>query len=65
MNISIKTGSGVKNVVISVSNGAKYEYNNNGNGINETLRVSGSGLSFDIKAYDHYGNTVYSGNVSC
>lgn len=65
MNISIKTGSGVKNVVISVSNGTKYEYNNNGNGINETLRVSGSGLSFDIKAYDHYGNTVYSGNVSC
>ena len=64
LKISIRTGSGVKNVAISVSNGSQYNYNNSGSGINQTLTLSGSPLTVYIYAYDYYGNTVYSGSLS-
>ncbi len=65
MKINIKTGSGIKNVVISVSNGSQYNYNNSGSGINQTLTISGSPLTAYIYAYDYYGNVVYSGTIGC
>ena len=62
--ISINAGSGVKNVVITLADGTRYEYVNNGGGINEKLAITGSGINATIKAYDYYGNIVYSGNIS-
>ncbi|MBO4421123.1 MAG: S8 family serine peptidase [Lachnospiraceae bacterium] len=64
LNISINAGSGVKNVVIILSNGTRYEYTNNGYGINEKLSLSGSGITATITAYDYYGNIVYYGSLS-
>ena len=63
LNISITTGLGVKNVVIALSNGTKYEYANEGNGITKKLSISGSGFSISITAYDYYGNAVYYGTL--
>ena len=63
-SIKIKAGTGVKNVIISLSTGKKYEYTNDGSGINKTLTLSGGGVSAQIVAYDYYGYTVYSGSLS-
>ena len=64
LNISIVTGTGVKTVTVVLSDGRRYEYVNAGTGIVQNLSITGGNISAAIKAYDYYGNLVYSGNVS-
>lgn len=62
VTIKISTGSGIRNVVISGSDGTRYEYVNEGNGISRSLTISGGGGTtvFSIYSYDYYGNAVQS-----
>jgi hypothetical protein len=48
-------------VDVKVSDGTHYELKNEGPGINKKLSLSGNNITFEIKAYDYNGNTVYSG----
>ncbi len=65
--VNIKAGSGVKSVIISVSDGSKYEYTNSGSGISKNLTFTGNkGYSYTayIYCYDYYNNLLQSTSIT-
>lgn len=67
LTVSIAAGNGIKSVVISISDGTKYEYKNDGNGINKSVTLKGkSGKTYtaNIYSYDYNGNVISSSTVT-
>lgn len=67
VSIKISAGTGIKNVIISGSDGTEYKYTNEGTGISKTLTLkgkSGSSTVLNIYSYDYYGNVVQSSTVT-
>ena len=63
LNVSITAGSGVKNIVLMLSNGSREEFTNSGSGIAVNRSYQGGGITVSYTAYDYYGNIVSSGSV--
>lgn len=66
-NVNIVAGNGVKCVVITISDGSRYEYTNSGSGINKSLTFTGNkGYIYTayIYCYDYYNNLLQSTSIS-